>query len=176
MIISFTGQSGVGKSSLIQSLVDSNNQFVLLPSTTTRTPRANEKNGIDYEFIDKAQWLSSGEGAWSLATEFQDNYYGFRRETIHNSMHNNQYFLLNIDEKGAKELRKHDHDCINILVLPPNLKTIHERLRNRGEPLDSKRFSEIHQWDLDWYHFVAINDNFEQCCFELSNFIKNFKK
>lgn len=174
MNISFSGPSGVGKTTLILSLTVADDRLVMLPSCTTRAPRPAEKPGIDYEFISTDQWHAEPENSWVLVTSFNNNFYGIRKSSLFNAQSHLRGILLNVDESGAKNLRVEDPACINILILPPSASAIHDRLKERGEPEASARYSEVTQWDREWYHHVVINDEFEACKSQLLAILKNY--
>ena len=174
MNISISGPSGVGKTTLIRSLILIDNRLIMLPSCTTRAARPNETHGIDYEFISKASWATTSADSWALVTEFNHHYYGFRKKSLALPESSRVCNLLNVDESGAKNLREEDPHCLNILILPPTNTSIRERLKQRGEPEGSARYEEALQWDRDWYHYVVINDELEQCCQDLYRFIEYY--
>jgi guanylate kinase len=161
LLIVVSAPSGGGKTTLCQALLDSNPNTVRAVTCTTRPPREGEKDGIDYYFLEAADFLKRVQAGNFLehATVY-GNSYGTLKSEVLNKLRGGKDVLLNIDVQGAETIRakaEDDEDIRNALVTiflaPPSLATLEERLnkRNSDSPASiQKRLSiarhEIGHW------------------------------
>lgn len=136
-----SGPSGVGKSSIIRRLLELRPDVVLSVSTTTRAPRAGEKEGKDYYFTGKATFQRmAGEGGFIEWARNYDQYYGTGAREIQNIISSGRHALLDIDTQGALQIKKAHKGAVYVFISPPGLPDLEERLRGRGsETEDSLR-------------------------------------
>lgn len=167
IIFVISAPSGTGKTTLCEKLLKLLPDLKLSISHTTRKPRNGEKNGIDYYFIDKETFkkmIDTDEFVeWA---EVYGNFYGTSKKAINSLISNGYDILLDIDTKGAKNIKKLYPDSVLIFILPPSLDELERRLINRNEDKNviklrlSKASQEISQYRS--YDYVVINDNIEQ--------------
>lgn len=167
IIFVISAPSGTGKTTLCEKLLKLLPDLKLSISHTTRKPRNGERNGIDYYFIDKETFkkmIDTDEFVeWA---EVYGNFYGTSKKAINSLISNGYDILLDIDTKGAKNIKKLYPDSVLIFILPPSLDELERRLINRNEDKNviklrlSKASQEISQYKF--YDYVVINDNIEQ--------------
>ncbi|MBR2870668.1 MAG: guanylate kinase [Clostridia bacterium] len=159
-----SGPSGVGKGTLAKLLVKRNPNIQLSISCTTRKPRKNEIDGKDYFFISKESFNEkiSQDGFLEYSNHF-DNFYGTPKDFVFSKLNDNDV-LLEIDVNGGLEVKKSFRDTVLIMILPPSLEEVRNRLIKRGtesiEKIDS-RMSRI-EYELskqDQYDYAVINDD-----------------
>lgn len=134
-----SGPSGGGKSTFCSRILKDIPSLSLSISSTTRTPRKQEKNGEDYIFISKDQFLKSIEenqfAEWAVV---HGNYYGTLKKTIETAFLRQQSLLLDLDIQGSRSLKKlYGPSCFRVFITPPNLQELEKRLRNRGTDSES---------------------------------------
>lgn len=133
-LIVLTGPSGVGKGTLLQALLKRHPEVYYSVSATTRSPRPGEINGKNYYFISRTkfeQLVSQGEFLeWA---EFAGNYYGTPREAVLNQVQSGKLVVLEIELKGARQIRASFPGALSIFVLPPSLKELERRIRGRAQ-------------------------------------------
>ena len=183
IIVILSSPSGAGKTTLVKK-IKKNNDFLISISHTTRKPRINEKNGIDYFFITKAEFknLIKNKKFLEYAKVF-NNYYGSSKKLVLNKLNNGKNVIFDIDWQGAQQIqnKKLKYKLITIFILPPSKDELFKRLLNR-EASDKKVAEErISQFESDlkhWkdYDFVVINDKLEKCYNQIINFIEKNKK
>ena len=169
--------SGAGKSSLVSALLTTDPTLALSVSFTTRSPRPGEVEGVNYHFISEAEFLSRKEQSDFLEWAFvHGNYYGTSRSWIMEKMEQGQDVILEIDWQGAQQIQKIVPQAIWIFILPPSLKILEERLRNRGQDDEAtiqRRIKAAHDElsHLSEANYLVVNDLFQAALFELRQII-----
>ena len=146
-------------------------------SLTTRNPRPNEVDGVDYKFISKNLFKKKIKKNLFLEhAKVFDNFYGTIKSDITKKLDKGKNVLLDIDWQGARQVKKKlPLDTITIFILPPSLKELEKRLKKRGENISfvKKRMScakaEIKHWKE--YDYVLINDNLQSCIARIKNIL-----
>jgi guanylate kinase len=176
--------SGAGKSSLIKALLEKhlstdahNNAMQVSVSHTTRISRPGEIDGIDYHFVDRAEFESLIEqGAFFEHAEVFGNYYGTSKVVIEHTLRQGVDVFLDIDWQGARQVKAQIPDTATIFVAPPSKEELKRRLTERGqdspeiiEQRMAKAVSEIsHYHEFD---FIVVNDNFTAALAELDSIV-----
>ena len=130
--------SGSGKSTLVNELLRLASDLDFSISYTTRAPRGSEKNGKQYFFVSREQFeeMIRVDEFLEHADVF-GNYYGTARRFLKEAESKGHDLLLDIDVQGAAQIKPKLAHAVSIFVLPPDRKTLEQRLRLRGED-DSK--------------------------------------
>ena len=169
-IIILSSPSGAGKTTLVKLLSEKKDFFVSV-SHTTRTPRLNEKEGIDYFFIDKEgfQKLIEENEFLEFAKVF-GNYYGTSKKNIIKKLNEGQNVIFDIDWQGTEQIIKKelDFNVVTIFILPPSKKVLKGRLSNRDmkdKLIVEERMKQFDKDILHWknYNYVVINDDLKKC-------------
>ena len=133
-LIVLTGPSGVGKGTLVKSLLDRNPQLHLSISATTRLPRSGEVDGVDYYFVTKAKFKQMiGEQLLLEWAEYASNYYGTPKEQVETKIAAGKSVLLEIELLGARAIQKTYPNALRLFILPPSIEELERRLKNRGK-------------------------------------------
>ena len=133
-LIVLTGPSGVGKGTILRSLLRRHRELYLSVSVTTRTPRQGEINGTHYYFIDRHQFDQLVAGGELLEwAEFAGNYYGTLRRQVETHIHQGEWVILEIELEGARQIQHTFPDALRIFILPPNEDELEKRIRARGQ-------------------------------------------
>lgn len=169
--------SGTGKTTLVKTLVESLTNITVSISHTTRTKRPAEVNGINYYFIDKAEFLRMIEHNDFLehANVF-DNLYGTSRTWVEETLQRGIDVILEIDWQGAEQIQRLYADCISIFILPPSLATLSQRLVQRNQDnseIIKKRLADAQETvaHVGEYDYVVLNDHFETALNDLKTII-----
>ena len=183
VIVILSSPSGAGKTTLVKK-ISFRKKFKISISHTTRKPRANEKNGRDYFFVNKKKFLKliKNNKFLEYAKVFK-NYYGSLKETVIQNLVNGENVIFDIDWQGTEQIKKKKlkFKIITIFILPPSKKELFKRLLKR-EQKDKKIAKErMKQFEKDvkhWlkYDFVVINDEVEKCYKLINNFVNSQKK
>lgn len=163
-----TAPSGAGKTSLVRALLAADNNVQKSISYTTRQPRPGEVNGVDYHFVDEAQFLHMlKEGAFLESAEVHGARYGTSQEQVEGVLAEDKDVVLEIDWQGAAQVRSLYPQAISIFVLPPSLEALRHRLTSRAQDsqgviarrLAAAREEMSHVAEFD---YVTINDIFDE--------------
>ncbi len=183
IMVILSSPSGAGKTTISKKLQQKYQNFKISVSHTTRKPRPNEVDGIDYFFVSHANFekLINQNEFYEYAKIF-GNYYGTSKKSVMDLVNNKNDILFDIDWQGTKQLSKFSElNLLKIFILPPNKEELKKRLiqRNQDRPevvserLDAYEKDASHQKDYD---FVVINDNLEECFREVEKIVISRKE
>ena len=183
LILILSSPSGAGKTTLAKKIQNSDNNFKISVSYTTRTPRLNEVDGLDYNFvsINKFQELSNQSKFLEQAKVF-GNYYGTLKGPIEDNLAQGKDYLFDIDWQGTEQVKKiMPLDIVPVFILPPSIIDLENRLKKREEKnkdLIHQRMkmakNEIKHWKD--YKYIVVNKEVEICFEQISKIIKIERK
>lgn len=129
--------SGTGKTTLIRMLREEFPRLRYSVSCTTRAPRQGERDGVDYHFLSREDFLRRrDEGFFAEWAEVHDNFYGTPLAPVRDTLREGGDVLFDIDVQGARQLKASLPEAFRIFILPPSREELRRRLRQRG--LDSE--------------------------------------
>lgn len=161
------GCSGVGKGTLLKMFLNKNPQIKLSISATTRKPRTGEIDGENYFFISKEEFLKSVENNEFLEwAEFSGNYYGTKKSFVEKTLNKGTDIILEIEVKGANQVKEKMPDAITIFIMPPSVETLETRLRGRKTEDEETIQKRLHEAKREIeagknFDYKIINDNLE---------------
>ena len=161
--------SGTGKGTVIKELMKRDDKLKFSVSVTTRAPRYNEVEGVDYFFITDEQYNKyRDEGAFYEYVDSQyGNRYGTLRSEVDSFLNVGEDVIFDIDWMGARQMReKAPDDVVTIYMLPPSIKEVRERLENRGtdsKDVIEKRMNMVADKIEHWneFDYVVVNVSLE---------------
>ncbi|MGI8623142.1 MAG: guanylate kinase [Solirubrobacteraceae bacterium] len=129
-----TGPSGVGKGTLIRTLRERVPQLELSVSVTTRAPRPGEEDGVDYRFLDDAQFQALVDaGAFVEHARYSGRRYGTLREELERHTGAGRPVVLEIEVQGARQVAQTMPEAVRIFIAPPSEDALRARLIGRGD-------------------------------------------
>lgn len=181
-LIIFSAPSGAGKTTIVRHLLSKRNDLEFSISATTRKPRGDERDGIDYYFISKEEFLH--RIAKKQFVEFEEVYtgtfYGTLRSEIQRIWDEGKTVIFDIDVEGGLHLkRKYEEHALAIFVQPPSLLVLIERLTGRGTDSPEKleeRFAKAKK-ELNYapqFDIILKNHDLETACKEAELLVDNF--
>ena len=155
--------SGSGKSTLVGHLMQRVSNLRFSVSYTTRKPRGQEKDGTEYYFISREQF--EARIARDEFLEWADvfgNYYGTHQSELDRASADGFDLILDIDVKGARQLKERIPGAVSIFILPPSREVLEQRLRSRSQDAEEviqRRLSEAAEEIRNYsqYDYVLVN-------------------
>jgi guanylate kinase len=170
--------SGSGKSTLVSRLLASDARLRFSVSYTTRKPRGNEKRGENYIYIGREEFEERIERNEFLEwAEVFGNYYGTNRKVLEQARSLGKDVLLDIDVKGARQLKDKIPEAVTIFILAPSRDILEQRLRARSEDAEEviqRRLKEAAEEIRNYrqYDYVIVNHQVEESVEALAAIIK----
>jgi len=168
-----SGSSGVGKGTVIKEFLSKHPEFRLSISCTTRGKRDGELHGINYFFISTEEFKACAErGEFLEWAEFSGNFYGTKKSFVEECLNNGENLILEIDTKGALNVKKLMPEAVLIFIAPPSVEELEARLRGRHtetEEAIQKRLASI-KLEIEnskKFDYVIVNDTVENAVIKL---------
>ncbi len=167
LLISVSGPSGTGKGSVLAKVKELDTSFGTSISVTTREPRDNEKDGVDYYFKSKEEFTKMVEEGEILEyDEFVGNYYGTPTIALQEMSEAGTDVLLDLTIAGSMALKENFEQSVTIFLLAPSYEELEKRLRGRGTDTDDaiKARLEMARQETNYvsnFDYVVVNDDIE---------------
>lgn len=179
ILIVVSGPSGCGKSTLDQKLIESRNDTVMSISDTTRSPRGEEKDGTDYNFISTEEFEQKIKENKYLeyAIVHSNKYYGTPIEHIDEILSKGKNIILEIDIEGARKVNEKRPDAVFIFIMPPSMEILKKRLIGRKTETKEQvveRFKTAYKEinEVSKYNYVIVNDDIEESLLKMNSIIE----
>lgn len=181
-LIIISGPSGVGKTTLRKEAIKDIPNLSYSVSATTRKPRNDEENGIDYYFLTEKEFKENIEKNNFLEYEevYNGLYYGTLKNIVDEKLKNGINVILEIDVNGALNIKK-NQECTLIFVAPPSKESLEKRLIARNSDNEEKLRERLAkaEYELSFqnkYDYIVINNDLEQAKKDLKEVITNIIK
>lgn len=165
--VAICAPSGVGKTTVARALVEGTDDLVFSVSATTRPARREERPGVHYHFVSRAEFESLiADGALLEWAEVHGDLYGTPRANLEEAERAGKILILDIDVQGAEQVVAVRPDTVTIFLLPPSFEVLIDRLRGRGSEDASRlrRRMETAKSELGSvgaFQFIVVNDRLE---------------
>jgi guanylate kinase len=179
LLLILSSPSGAGKTTLTHMLEQKFPELEFSVSHTTRPPRANEVDGRDYHFVDRAGFeAKAAAGAFLEWAEVHGNLYGTSVAEIERARAKAgcRGMIFDIDYQGARQIRAKVHDVVAVFILPPSMDELLKRLRGRASETEDvvKRRFDVARREIEHYglfDYLVVNDKLESAFDELRGVI-----
>lgn len=164
LLIVLSGPSGVGKDTLIREYLKDNDGKISI-SATTRNPRENEVNGVDYYFLTEEEFKDGIEkGDFLEYAMYNNNYYGTPKSKIMEDLDKGIDVILIIEVQGALQIKEMINDAVLIFTMPPSIETLRERIEKRNldspEMIENRLKIAVTEMELaNKYDYVIVNND-----------------
>ena len=172
VLLAVSGPSGVGKGTMVKTIISRRADVVESVSCTTRAPREGEIDGKHYFFLSKEEFERRiAEDDFLEYDEHFGNYYGTPKSFVREAL-KTKSVIMEIDVVGALNAKKTFPECVLVMVVPPSVEVLRARLKGRGSETDEqieKRLARMN-YELshkDQYDYIIVNDDLEKAIEEL---------
>lgn len=181
-LIIVSAPSGAGKSTLVRHLLEKDLNLQFSISATSRPPRGNEKDGVEYYFLTPKEFrrrIANGEFL-EYEEVYPDKFYGTLKSEIDRILEENNNAILDVDCIGGLNIKKvYGEQALSIFVMPPSVEELRNRLEKRGTDKPEVIGSRLAKAEYEMsfapqFDVVICNDNFERAKEETITVIKNF--
>ena len=178
VMVILSSPSGAGKTTLVK-LLSEEDKYKISISHTTRKPRLNEKNGIDYFFVEKKKFKEMiNNNEFLEYAEVFNNYYGTTNKNVFLNLDKGINMVFDIDWQGTEKIvsKQLNYKLISFFILPPSRNELLKRLSNRDmkdKLIVEERMKQFDKDILHWrdYDYVVVNDNLKNCYKKIISFI-----
>lgn len=178
-IFVLSAPSGAGKTTLVKNIKTKFPFLVESISCTTREPRNNEQDGVDYFFLSVEEFMKKKDaGLFAETAQVHGNWYGTPLTFLKDMIVKGHNIICDIDYQGAINIGKaFSHESVLIFILPPSMDELEKRLRGRATDNDEivkKRLenARVEITHYTSYNHIVVNDKFETACVQLEHIIK----
>ncbi len=168
LILVFSAPSGAGKSTICRHLLKRNPRLDFSVSTTTRPPRSDEQEGVDYHFVEEQEFKQMIEAdAFLEWARVHGEYYGTSRQAVLDELNKDKDVMLDIDVQGGTQIRRLYPEAVMIFIVPPGMEELERRLRARNTESEAeinKRLTNARDElkAINNYDFVVVNDSVDE--------------
>ena len=181
-LIIFSAPSGSGKSTIINYLLQQNLNLAFSISATSRQPRGNEKNGIEYYFLSPEDFKQKIANNEFLEYEevYENRFYGTLKAQVEKQLEAGQNVIFDVDVVGGCNIKKYyGNRALSVFIQPPSVEELRKRLQGRGtdapEVIESRiAKAEFELGFADKFDTVIVNDDLEKAKAEALKVIRNF--
>ncbi len=177
-LIVLSGPSGVGKSTVIAQLLSTRRDIYFSVSYTTRAPRVGEENGVNYNFVDRAEFERMIQNGELLEyAEYVNNYYGTSLKVIQDKLAAGVDVLLDIEVRGAAKVRAKCADAVLIFIIPPSFEELSRRLYGRNtdstEVIAGRLQKAREEYkEIPNYDYLVVNDKVADAAGEIVSILE----
>lgn len=173
--------SGAGKTTLCRALMEHFNDMLYSVSYTTRDPRKDEINGVDYHFTSKDDFTGKiREEKWAEWAEVHGNFYGTSAGFLNEALASGKNVLLDIDVEGTRQILKRYPDSVTIFIMPPTPEILRIRIESRGadsrEVIEKRlKNAEKEMAQRGLYRHVIVNESREAAIAEIVSIVEMYR-
>ncbi|MDW8801090.1 guanylate kinase [Clostridium sp. A1-XYC3] len=176
LLVVISGPSGAGKGTICKALLEQND-FWLSVSSTTRQPRKGEIEGTNYYFLSREQFEDRiAKDDFLEYAEVYGNYYGTPKSKALEAIEKGQDVVLEIDIQGALKVKDTYPEGVFIFILPPSMEELKKRIINRGSETPESlmtRFKSAYK-EINYiskYNYAVVNDTVEEAVQKIESII-----
>jgi guanylate kinase len=168
LLVVVSGPAGVGKGTLCKAYMKKFDDMKLSVSNTTRLPRDGERDGVEYNFTTKENFLKMIENDELLEyVNVFENYYGTSKKWVQEQLDMGNDIILEIDIIGAMNVKKTYDNALLLFIIPPSYEVLEKRLRNRNTDSDDQIRQRLERMEeeikiMKDYDYFVVNDDIDE--------------
>lgn len=176
VLLAVSGPSGVGKGTIVKTIIERRADVVESVSCTTRPPREGEIHGKHYFFLSREEFERRiAEDDFLEYNEHFGNYYGTPKSFVKETL-KEKSVIMEIEVVGALNAKKSFPECLLVMVVPPSVDELKKRLSGRGSETEEQIKNRLARMDYelsykDQYDYVIVNDDLETAIADLCKII-----
>jgi guanylate kinase len=169
LLLIVSAPSGTGKTTVVERLVRVTPRLKLSRSYTSRAPRTDEADGVDYNFVSRAHFETMiANGEFLEYADVFGNLYGTHARDTRGCLDSGDDVVLVIDVQGARKVRAAGLPHVAVFVMPPSFEVLEKRLRGRSKDSDEaiRRRLQVAREEVsafEEYDYVVLNDDLDSC-------------
>jgi guanylate kinase len=178
LLLVLSAPSGAGKTTLARKLLTELTGGIFSVSYTTRRPRGQERDGVDYHFVDVERFQSQIEqGGFVEWAEVHGHFYGSPQSVVDEARATQGVAIFDIDVQGGQAIKRKYPDAVLVFVLPPSMEELERRLRDRKTDSDEtiRRRMLAARAEMERgaasYDFIIVNDDFSRAYSDLRSVV-----
>ena len=177
-LIVVSGPSGVGKGTVVKTLMDRDPRVRLSVSATTRPKRPSETDGVQYHFVTHEEFERMIEEDQFLEhAQYVGNRYGTPEKAVNEMLEQGFDVLLEIEVQGGVQVMNRRPDAITIFIAAPSFEELARRLRGRGDTDEEKVQMRLQQARMEYlvapqYQFIVVNDDLEDAVDDVQSILR----
>jgi len=177
-LIVISGPSGVGKGTVVKSLMERDPQVRLSVSATTRPMRPNEIDGVHYYFISHEKFEEMiAQNLFLEHAQYVGNRYGTLEDAVNRMLDEGYDVILEIEVQGGLQVMKRRPDAISIFIVAPSFEILGGRLRGRGDTDEEKVLMRLQQARMEYlvapqYQYIVVNDRLEDAVSDVQSILR----
>lgn len=170
--------SGTGKSTVINKLIEMQQDLYFSVSATTRTARPSEHDGVAYHFLTREQFDELIKNNEFLEyADYIGDFYGTLKKPVLDQIRDGKDIILDIDVEGCKQVKQTKPEAVSIFLVPPSMEELENRLRNRGTDSEEKMRKRMQRAKTELtekttYDYVIVNDVVERAAHDILELMK----
>ena len=181
-VIVFSAPSGSGKSTLVNHLIEKGLPLHFSISCTSRPPRGNEKNGVEYFFLTPEEFRHHINAGDFLEFEevYEGRFYGTLSQQVDKQLEEGENVICDVDVKGGRNIKKHyGNRALSVFIQPPSVEVLRQRLEGRGT--DTPETIQVRldkaEYEMSFakqFDTIIVNDDLEKAKAEILRTVTDF--
>jgi guanylate kinase len=181
-LIIFSAPSGSGKTTLVHYIMEQMPQIAFSVSATSRSPRGEEQNGVDYYFLSADDFRKKIDQQEFVEWEevYPDQFYGTLKSEVERLRNEGKSVIFDVDVKGGLNIKKmYGNEALSVFVKPPSVAVLEERLHNRSTESEASIKKRIDRaaFELSFenkFDVIVINGDLEKSKNDSLNYVQSF--
>ena len=177
-LLVLSAPSGTGKTTIAKSLLAARDDVAFSVSATTRRPREGEIEGVDYHFLDRAEFEQRiDRGEFLEWAEYGGQLYGTLASEVNAILESGRHVVLDVETQGARSIRQRSPNVVSVFILPPSTEALVKRLRGRSTESPAALEARLERavdelGEATDYDYIVVNEDRMQAVSDVARIIE----